>query len=113
MRLVDSPDHVSGLCLRLRGSISLTFFVTLFSARLSFFLNRELCRQDFTPTCSTSGRGSVILGDGLGMIRIFDRDYKCKAFAAHDVSVSCVFQLKRSNILISLGSDADATAASV
>ena len=65
-------------------------------------------QQEFTPTCSTSGRGSLILGDGLGVIHMYDRDYKCKRFPAHDVGVTALFQLKRSSILVSLGADADA-----
>jgi hypothetical protein len=49
----------------------------------------------------------LILGDGVGVIRIYDRDYKCKRFHAHDFGVTALFQLKRSSILVSLGADAD------
>jgi hypothetical protein len=51
--------------------------------------------QDFKPTCSTSGRGNFILGDGNGFIRIYDRDYKWKQFQAHQLTVKSVYQVSK------------------
>lgn len=63
---------------------------------------------DFTPTCSTSGRGLLIFGDANGDIRLINRDYEVVKFQACEGKgkVIALQQLKHaqhSNILVSLG----------
>jgi len=61
--------------------------------------------KEFSPTCSTSGRGHLIFGDAKGVIRIFNREFNKQEFSAHSAEVIEVHQLKRSHILVSLGNE--------
>lgn len=51
-----------------------------------------------------------MFGDGKGVIRIVNRDFAKVEFSAYDIDVIALHQLKRSNMLVSIGNDADGTA---
>eukprot|EP00232_Nephroselmis_pyriformis_P029919 CAMPEP_0182871158 /NCGR_PEP_ID=MMETSP0034_2-20130328/10957_1 /TAXON_ID=156128 /ORGANISM="Nephroselmis pyriformis, Strain CCMP717" /LENGTH=90 /DNA_ID=CAMNT_0025003691 /DNA_START=12 /DNA_END=280 /DNA_ORIENTATION=+ len=57
-------------------------------------------------TCSTSGRGSVLLGDSSGVVHAIGREFthRC-SFQAHKIRVTYVHQLKRSNQVLTIGDE--------
>jgi hypothetical protein len=56
-------------------------------------------------TCSTSGRGLMLLGDHEGTVHMVDREFRVNGFDAFSVSVTHLIQLKANNVLIGIGSD--------
>ena len=62
-------------------------------------------RQDFVPTCATSGRGHLIFGDARGVVKIINRDMEESRFQAFEASVLHMQQLKKTNVLVSIGND--------
>ena len=78
-----------------------------YSLRLSL-LSLSLCarsRQDFLPICSTSGRGHLIFGDARGFLKIINRDLEEVRFQAYETACMHLQQLKKSNILVTIGND--------
>lgn len=69
--------------------------------------------RSFKPTCSSSGRGSLVFGDDKGMVRVLDRALAVTAFQAYDGRVLDVKQLKRSNVIATLGIDSGVADASI
>jgi len=63
--------------------------------------------QDFIPICSTSGRGHLIFGDARGFLKIINRDLEEEEvrFQAYETACMHLQQLKKSNILVTIGSD--------
>ncbi|XP_045023732.1 vacuolar protein sorting-associated protein 11 homolog isoform X1 [Daphnia magna] len=61
--------------------------------------------KDVTINCSSSGRGYLILGDNLGLVHLFDRQYQRESFKAYNVNTSHVLQLKQSSFLGTVGED--------
>jgi hypothetical protein len=61
--------------------------------------------QDFVPTCATSGRGHLIFGDARGVVKIINRDMEESRFQAFEASVLHMQQLKKTNVLVSIGND--------
>lgn len=61
--------------------------------------------QDFTPSCSTSGRGHLIFGDTRGTIKIVNRDLEETKFSAYEAEVMQMQQLKKTNVLVTIGND--------
>lgn len=59
--------------------------------------------KDVTINCSSSGRGYLILGDNLGLVHLFDRQYQRESFKAYNVNTSHVLQLKQSSFLGTVG----------
>lgn len=56
-------------------------------------------------TCTTSGRGQIILGDSDGYIHTINRHFLISSFKAFEVSVTHVYQSILNPILISAGAD--------
>jgi len=56
-------------------------------------------------SATTSGRGSILIGDNDGTIYILDRDQKLSGFKAYEFRTSLLFQMKQHNILASVGED--------
>jgi len=61
--------------------------------------------QKLSITCTTSGRGSLIIGDGEGFINFVDREYRISSFQAYQQSVTLIHQLKERNFLTTIGHD--------
>ncbi|KAM9989103.1 hypothetical protein ACTFIY_005145 [Dictyostelium cf. discoideum] len=61
--------------------------------------------QKLSITCTTSGRGSLIIGDAEGFINFVDREFGISSFQAYQQSVSLIYQLKERNFLSSVGHD--------
>lgn len=59
--------------------------------------------KDLTITCTTSGRGFMVLGDHEGTIHMVDRSFQVQAFDAFNVAVSHLVQLKQNSVLVSIG----------
>lgn len=59
--------------------------------------------KDVTITCSSNGRGHIVLGDNLGLVHLFDRQYKRDSFKAYNINTSHVLQLKQSSFLGTIG----------
>lgn len=59
--------------------------------------------KDVTITSSSSGRGHLILGDNLGLVHLFDRQYQRESFKAYNVNTSHVLQLRQSPFLGTVG----------
>lgn len=58
---------------------------------------------DFTPTCSTSGRGCLVFGDEKGNIRIINRDFEApKKFQAHAEAIIDIHQVPASSSALTL-----------
>jgi len=67
----------------------------------------NLFQDGFVPTCSASGRGSLLFGDGRGVIKQLNRDLsETLRFQAYESDVMHMQQLKRGNILVTIGNDA-------
>jgi hypothetical protein len=65
---------------------------------------------EFCPSCTTSGRGQIIWGDDRGVIKCMNRDLEeTLKWNAYEVNVLFLQQLKKSNMLISVGNDATAS----
>eukprot|EP01132_Coremiostelium_polycephalum_P001153 gene1153-1462_t len=86
--------------------------------KFTFFdkeLVKELPKDDNNPntpslqklsiTCTTSGRGSLIIGDAEGFINFVDREFRIASFQAYQQSVTYVHQLKERNFLSTVGHD--------
>ncbi|EGC37991.1 hypothetical protein DICPUDRAFT_76416 [Dictyostelium purpureum] len=61
--------------------------------------------QKLSITCTTSGRGSLIIGDAEGFINFVDREFGISSFQAYQQSVTFIYQLKERNFLSSIGHD--------
>jgi hypothetical protein len=69
----------------------------------------HLFADGFVPCCSTSGRGHLVFGDARGTIKIINRDHEEQKFAAYESAVQHVQQLRKSNVLVSVGQDGGGT----
>ncbi|XP_065191110.1 vacuolar protein sorting-associated protein 11 homolog [Sycon ciliatum] len=61
--------------------------------------------KGFRITCWASGRGNIICGDAEGMVFFTDHSWTLISFPAYQVRISHLFQLKQSNILVTIGED--------
>ncbi|KAF2073113.1 hypothetical protein CYY_005582 [Polysphondylium violaceum] len=61
--------------------------------------------QKLSITCTTSGRGILVIGDGEGFINFVDREYRISSFQAYQQSVTLIHQLKERNFLTTIGHD--------
>ncbi|EFA75946.1 RING zinc finger-containing protein [Heterostelium album PN500] len=62
--------------------------------------------QKLPISCTTSGRGILIIGDTEGFINFFDREFRLSSsFHAYNEMVNQLYQLKERNFLISIGHD--------
>lgn len=59
--------------------------------------------------CSTSGRGHVFFGDAKGWIKVMNRDLEESRFQAYESGVLHMQQLKKSNLLVTVGNDGGGT----
>ena len=63
--------------------------------------------KDLEVTCWGSGRGHLLFGDHEGIVRMYDRNFKCQQFRAYEGPVYHLYQLKR--CLVTIGDDDDET----
>mmetsp|Transcript_3507 Transcript_3507/g.9503 ORF Transcript_3507/g.9503 Transcript_3507/m.9503 type:complete len:1008 (+) Transcript_3507:108-3131(+) len=61
--------------------------------------------QDINVTCTSSGRGRLVLGDAEGRIHSIDRNLNPLTWDAYEHRVTHVHQLKLRNILVAVGND--------
>ncbi|KYR00557.1 RING zinc finger-containing protein [Tieghemostelium lacteum] len=61
--------------------------------------------QKLSITCTTSGRGRLIIGDQEGFIYFVDREFRNTSFQAYQQNVLLLHQLKERNFLCSVGYD--------
>ncbi|XP_023235262.1 vacuolar protein sorting-associated protein 11 homolog [Centruroides sculpturatus] len=61
--------------------------------------------KDLHITCSTNGRGNVVLGDVEGNLHFLNRQFQLSSFKAFELNVSHIQQLRHNGILVSVGSD--------
>ncbi|KAF6017142.1 VPS11 [Bugula neritina] len=59
-------------------------------------------------TCSTAGRGQILVGDRDGTVVILDKLLNMTAFRAHNISISHIHQLRQNTVLLTVGTDEDA-----
>ncbi|EGG22194.1 RING zinc finger-containing protein [Cavenderia fasciculata] len=80
------------------------------------FFEKELVKEDGAQnpnttiqkmkiSCTTSGRGCLIVGDSEGFISFFDREMTATSFHAYRQFVTHLHQLRERNFLISIGHD--------
>eukprot|EP01133_Synstelium_polycarpum_P001183 gene1183-1361_t len=80
------------------------------------FFDKELVKEENTQqpnsviqklpiSCTTSGRGILIIGDTEGFINFFDREFRLSSFHAYREFVTHLHQLKERNFLVSIGQD--------
>ncbi|XP_060553204.1 vacuolar protein sorting-associated protein 11 homolog [Ruditapes philippinarum] len=65
--------------------------------------------KDLNISACVSGRGQLIIGDFEGSIYMLSRELKITSFTAYNIRVSHLFQMKQSNLLISIGEDEQGT----
>ena len=78
----------------------------MFQWRRFQFFDKELLQGDspdakdkgdlfanYTPTCSSSGRGRLIFGDAKGVVRMVNRDMEKQDFIAYDGNVIDLLQV--------------------
>ncbi|GFQ99030.1 vacuolar protein sorting-associated protein 11 homolog [Trichonephila clavata] len=61
--------------------------------------------KDINVTCSTSGRGQILLGDVEGNVYFLNKQFQLHSFKAYELNVSHIEQLRLNPILISVGAD--------
>ncbi|KFM62524.1 Vacuolar protein sorting-associated protein 11-like protein, partial [Stegodyphus mimosarum] len=61
--------------------------------------------KDINVTCTTSGRGQILLGDVEGNIYFLNRQFQLISFKAYELNVSHIEQLRLNPILVSVGAD--------
>ncbi|ESN94748.1 hypothetical protein HELRODRAFT_102934 [Helobdella robusta] len=66
--------------------------------------------KDVSWTCSTCGKGLIVLGDEEGFIYTFDHQFNVNSFRAYTSVVHLVHQLKQYNILVTVGEDEEKNA---
>jgi len=66
-------------------------------------LPSSLFSDGFVPSCCSSGRGHLVFGDARGTIKIVNRDHEEQKWAAYESQVLHVQQLRKSNVLVSVG----------
>lgn len=84
--------------------------------RFNFF-DREVAKDPTSPAepfeklktlevaCIASGRGSMLVGDTYGHLHMVDRNLEVTSFQMYELATTHLFQLKRHNILVSVGRD--------
>lgn len=65
--------------------------------------------KDLNISACVSGRGQIIIGDYEGSIHMMSRSLQITSFVAYNIRVSHLFQMKQSNLLISIGEDEQGT----
>ena len=63
--------------------------------------------KDFKPTCSSSGYGYIAFGGANGAVRFMNRQHKIVEFQAYGKTVLDIKQLKRSNVIVTIGEDSN------
>ncbi|KAJ5070611.1 vacuolar protein sorting-associated protein [Anaeramoeba ignava] len=83
------------------------------------FFNKEIVQDPTTSkptnllkelsyTCCSSGKGRLVFGDSSGLIHFVNRQFQIyESFQAFKNNISNIYQLKQSNILISIGQDSE------
>lgn len=61
--------------------------------------------KDLDITCAVSGRGQIVLGDGIGQLHVINGQLEIASFQAYDNRVSLMYQLKQHNVLVTVGED--------
>jgi len=59
--------------------------------------------QELDITCSTAGRGQILVGDRDGTVVILDKLLNMTAFRAHNISISHIHQLRQNTVLLTVG----------
>ena len=59
--------------------------------------------QELDVTCSSAGRGQLVIGDQEGTVFILDKQLSISAFRAYSESVTHLHQLRQHNLLFTVG----------
>eukprot|EP00727_Mastigamoeba_balamuthi_P012483 m51a1_g7858 putative vacuolar protein sorting-associated protein 11 homolog (936) ;mRNA; r:250849-254074 len=69
--------------------------------------SEALTMQRVPVTCSTSGRGTIILGDSSGCVVLVDRNLRTTPFLAYTDNISQMALARDRNVLVTTGHDED------
>ncbi|KAG5453798.1 Vacuolar protein sorting-associated protein 11, partial [Clonorchis sinensis] len=81
------------------------FFFDKFTVRDASLPDLFTGFSDIRPSCTTSGRGFLWIGDDTGSVYRLDRSQQMTSFKAHAQSVRLMHQSKQHDLLITVGLD--------
>lgn len=59
--------------------------------------------QELDVTCSSAGRGQIVIGDQGGTVFVLDKQLNISGFRAYTESVTHLHQLRQHNLLFTIG----------